>query len=102
MWPFTTSKHRSQHDAQLRRDLDQLRDDFDALRAQHLSLRGRVYALWGKEKGSGDGVTGASPSGDGSHTAPAPQRLSKDELRRIAGIKPGKPYPHPGEDNGPI
>lgn len=95
MWPFRSNERSQRQLAELRRDHDQLRADFDALRAQHLSLRGRVYALWGKEKPQGGGdADAASPSGSSSPGAPPPARRTKDELRALAGIKPGKPFPH--------
>lgn len=94
MWPFSSKPRTCAACAQLKIDVAQLDAQLQALRAQHLSLRGRVYALWGKEKG-GDGTAGAagSPAG-GSPTAAPGARLSREELRRLAGLKPGHAYPH--------
>lgn len=74
---------------------DQQESAHDALKAQHLALRGRVYALWGKERPATDGADAAGPTAAGSPTA---RRLSKDELRVLAGVKPGRPYPHREEE----
>jgi len=58
-WLFGRTKVRPMTDAdlfeavrQLRHKLDLLQDEHEKLVAQHLSVRGRVYALWGKGKGS--------------------------------------------------
>lgn len=56
---------------------------FDLNRA-HLSLRGRVYSAGIHKHPLPD------TEDDRKETLP----LDKDELRKIAGFRPGKPYPH--------
>jgi hypothetical protein len=80
MWPFR--KHTG--DDRLYRKVLDLEARLTELEAKHMSLRGRVYSA-------------------GIHKHPLPDseeaRLdtvprSKDELRKQAGIKAGRPYPH--------
>lgn len=96
MWPFSSSNRRAVALEDTVRELTKLvnvlEEDLQALKAQHLSLRGRVYALWGKEKGTGGTADVAEPGAAGSPTAA--RKLSKDELRRLAGLQAGKPVKH--------
>lgn len=80
--------------AELKRQVEQLQADVEHRYAQQVSLRGYVYARLGKAKGGIDGADSASPGDVGSPSATPPRRMSKDELRALAGVKPGRPFPH--------
>lgn len=110
MWPFTHTRRRDlalesrviELEAQHRRleaNHAALEERYATVMAQHLSLRGRVYALWGKDK-SAEPAPAASGQAAGSPTAP----VSRAELRKIAGIRPGAAYQHrdtqPTKDEG--
>lgn len=102
MWPFTNRagvRALRNEVAELRRDMEQTCADLVKLKAHHLSLRGAFYARLGTPLGDGLGAgsstaIGARRGAGGSRGAPSGQQLTKDELRRLAGIKPGRPYPH--------
>lgn len=83
--------------------LEQLQATVEHRYAQQVSLRGYVYARLGKAKGESAAVDAASSTADGSSAVTAPRRMSKDELRVLAGVKPGRPFPHrddkPTEEN---
>jgi len=81
MWPFT---RKPQETLELYRKLLWLESRIDELEAKHSSLRGRVYSA-GIHK---------NPIPDSEEARIATVPRSKDELRRLAGIVPGKPYKH--------
>lgn len=68
----------------LTKHIAQLQDDLADLEDKHIRLRGRVYAT-GMHKQDDD-----SPE----PTAPARKRLSRDELRKLSGFRPGTPMEH--------
>ena len=81
MWPFTRKDTVS---SELIRKILWLEARVEELEAKHLQLRGRVYSA-GIHKNP-------LPDSEEARTATLPQ--SKAELRKIAGIVPGKPYKH--------
>lgn len=68
---------------QLELDFDDLKREFDRVAIQHQTLQGRFYARFGK--------------GDIETQGPSKEVRSKDDLRRMAGLRAGRPAPHKQE-----
>jgi hypothetical protein len=81
MWPFRR-KPLDPHDFERRLLALELRQT--DLELKHMSLRGRVYNAGIHKK----------PLPDSEEARADTIPTSKDELRRLAGIKAGRPYPH--------
>jgi len=86
MWPF---KKTTVATPEILQRLIQLEVELTELQAKHLSLRGKVYAA-GIHK---------HPLRDSEEARSETIPRSKDELRKMAGIRAGKPYTHKDETN---
>lgn len=82
MWPF--SKRRNDDTTALVRKVLELEAEVVELRAKHMQLRGRVYSA-GIHK---------QPLPDSEEARQETIPRSKEELRKLAGFKPGRPYQH--------
>jgi hypothetical protein len=81
MWPFNK---RPPDFSELHRKLIELELRLSDLESKHLSLRGRVYGAGIHKK----------PLADNDEARENTTPRSRDELRKLAGIKAGQPYPH--------
>jgi hypothetical protein len=91
MWPFSRRLASDRQVIELLRDVT---GRVERLENQHLSLRGYVYAKKGNVGPPNIAPPGAASGPTPTSTAAQP-RLSRDELRALAGLKPGRAYPHP-------
>lgn len=64
----------------LAEQLDWVEDEVRRIAMQHQTLSGRFYRRFG--------------TGEGSAPAANTEHMSRDELRRMAGIRAGQPAPH--------
>jgi len=80
MWPFRKPSVDQ-------RKLSELEVRLTELESKHMALRGRVYGVELHKR----------PLQDSEEARAATIPRTKDELRKLAGIKAGKPYPHTQE-----
>jgi len=78
MWPFRKRLTLDQH------KLSELEVRLTELESKHMALRGRVYGVELHKR--------PLPDSEEARIATIPR--TKDELRKLAGIKAGTPYPH--------
>lgn len=105
MWPFTSKRasmsRMSDAIERLERNHSALREQVEDLNDRHNRLRGRVYQA-GIHKTGLTSVDGAERESATVPSASSPlAHLTKDELRKRAGIIPGRPYRHPASNEQP-
>lgn len=89
MWPFKRTpvadiRLLEDEVQKLKRSVFDIHAQLEDLMCKHITLRGRVY---------GSGLH-KKPLKDSEEEQSATMPASKDQLRKIAGIIPGRPYPH--------
>lgn len=96
MWPFTQRRYNSFDEKLLdalksdQRKLSDLEVRLTELESKHMALRGRVYGVELHKR----------PLKDSEEDRAATIPMTKDELRKKAGLHAGKPYPHSEEKPG--
>lgn len=84
MWPFRKRPAAAPETPEVLRRLIDVEAQLEELRAKHMSLRGRVYNAGIHKK--------PLPDSEEAQADTVPR--SKDELRKVMGFTPGRPYPH--------
>lgn len=90
MWPFFNRRPAVSEDAladrisSLLTKLSEVEVRLTELESKHMALRGRVYGVELHKR--------PLPDSEDARAATVPR--TKDELRKLAGLKAGRPYPH--------